>query len=376
MSERMNEVSSVWKVAWVVEAVRIYFAVAILAMIPVSVRADLVFSAAGAGPVANLYAVDSAGDLRRITDNIRWRDIDADIAGDGRVVFSSNRETEPKIDVERRSEHFHLYLTDIHGRPPVPLTAGNSDERMPRFSPDGRSVAFIRHAPGVQQLVMIELGGEEQVIFSAEEIFDFSWSPGGENLVLALRNGAESAVALKAVSGSHEDVNTVARGAGDDWLVAARWSPDGRRIALIRHPLRLGERSLSVLDLANGDERRLSPAGVEVQQSVDWSDDGERLLYAALVDYNYRYDEAAHKKIHEGAMHIFQSSIDGETRRLSAGGGLHRAPVFSPDEKRIAFLYAPSLDARRLALRTMRVDGEGVRELYPAVTRHSGILWR
>lgn len=357
-------------------AVREWIALLYLFIASPTAYADLLFSAAGPGPVANLYTVDEAGELQKITDDIRWRDMDADISQDGRVVFSSNREQKLTSGIQKGKARFHLFLTDLKGTDPIPLSSGESDERMPRFSPDARKIAFIRRVRESQQLVLTEPGATETVLFSSEEIFDFSWSPDGGQLALALRNGAKSELRLiSATEGKKQAGDPLVNGEGRDWIAAARWAPDGRHIAFIRHPLRAGERRLMVLDLKSGQERRLSPEGVQVQQPPDWSGDSKLLTYAALVNYRYRYDEKLHKKIYEGAMHLFMSSLDGETRQLSKGSGMHSAPVFSPNEEKIAFLYAPSLDARRFALRTISLDGESLQDVYPSVTRNSGIIW-
>lgn len=373
-------------------------ALVLLGSVPAA-NAELLFSAKVAGPVTNLYSMDSAGSLRKVTDNIRWRDMDADIAPDRRIVFSSNREPDPKIDLGRRAENFHIYLTDGSGEI-APLTSGEGDERMPRFSPDGETVAFIRRSGNRQQLVLSVSGGDpsggdpsggnpsggdplggnpsggEHPIYSTEEILDFSWAPDGRRLCLATRRGGESALVAVDIDGGKGGVRgeeVLAR--GGDWIVAARWAPDGRYIALIRHPQQSGERRLTLLEMTSGRERQLSPSGVQVQGPPDWSVDGTRLLYAGLMGYEFFYDERAHKKVYRGSMQLFESALGGDTRQLSRGEGQHRAPVYSPDGSRIAYLYAPRLDARTLALHTANPEGGDRRELYGAVAQRSGLRW-
>lgn len=345
----------------------------LLSLAAPAVWADIVFSAKVAGPVANLFAIDDAGDLHRITDNIRWRDLDADISAAGRIAFSSNRESNTDIDLNRHSESFHIYLAGVPLDKIQPLTRGNHSERAPRFSPDGDSIAFVRRNGGRQQLVLSAPDHSERVLFESGEILDFSWAPDGRQLCLAWRDGAQSALRLVDLDSGREE--TLARGR-DDWIAAARWSPDGRYIALIRHPLHGGVRRLMVLDRGSGRERQLSPEAAQVQQPPQWSADSNRLLYAALLDYRYHYDESSHKKVYDGSMQVLQSSLDGETVHLTDGQGLHKSPVFSPNGTRIAFLYADHLDARSLSLRTMKVDGSDLRELYPRVAQHSVLRWR
>jgi len=335
-------------------------------------RADILFSAKIAGPVANLYRIGRDDKLQQLTDNIRWRDLDADISAAGTIVFSSNREPNPHIDLNRRSEKFHLYST-ADGNAVAALTSGEGDERMPLFAPGSDSFAFVRRAGERQQLMLLAPGQAPRKLFSAREILDYSWAPDGRRLCVAWRDGSESALRVVNLDGSAGD--TLLRGKGD-WIVAARWDPQGRRIALVRHPQGRGERRLMLFDPDSGREWQLSPAAAQVQQAPDWSPDGRRLVYAALLGYGYRYDETTQRKLYTGSMQLLQSDTSGETRQLSGGGGLHKAPVYSPDGKQIAFLYAERLDARTLELHTMNADGSGERRRFPEVAQRSGLRWR
>jgi Tol biopolymer transport system component len=77
-------------------------------------------------------------------------------------------------------------------------------------------------------------------------------------------------------------------------------------------------------------------------------------------------------------MHIFLSSLGGEkieNRQLTTGDVLFKAPVFSPDQKQIAFLYADKLEARTVALRTMNLDGTDVKQWYDSVVKSTQLQW-
>jgi Tol biopolymer transport system component len=94
------------------------------------------------------------------------------------------------------------------------------------------------------------------------------------------------------------------------------------------------------------------------------------------VDYKFYYDETVHRKVYTGGMHIFVSDLNGNSRKITAGDHLYKYPVFSPDEKQIAFLYADTLDARTLSLRIMKPDGTDIKELHNSVEQRSLVIWR
>jgi Tol biopolymer transport system component len=77
-------------------------------------------------------------------------------------------------------------------------------------------------------------------------------------------------------------------------------------------------------------------------------------------------------------MHIFVSSLGEKTeiRQLTKGDFLFKSPVFSPDEKQIAFLYADALDERTLMLKTMKADGTGMKQWYDSVAQRSNLQWK
>jgi Tol biopolymer transport system component len=95
--------------------------------------------------------------------------------------------------------------------------------------------------------------------------------------------------------------------------------------------------------------------------------------------YKFYYDEKIHKKVYEGGMHIFLSALEGNTartRQLTRGDFLFKSPVYSPDGKQIAFLYADELEARTLSLRTMKADGSDVVQWHDSVAQRSHLQWQ
>ncbi len=358
---------------------------------PVS-AADIIFAGQPMGPSSNIYYIDANGQLNKLTDDTRWRDLMAHVGPKGAFVFTSNRKESSKIDFQR-SAIFNIFTLE-HGRLSK-LTDDANMDASPQFSPDGKRIAFIKYAVDSSALQLLNRNGSDRhILAKAQEITGFSWSPDGTRIAYAMQDGDRSAIEVvnlnaeqslpirslveyrKSVPDEPLDAAMTSSINGYSYIVtSAQWSPDGNKIAYIVHSLQKPERVLRVLDLTSGIDRQISSTDVQVQQPVTWSPDGERLLYAALVDYEFYYDEERQEKIHEGGMQIFLTTVKGRNRQLTHGDHLHNRPVFSPDEKAIAFLYGSKLDSRDLSVRVMTIDGKPTSELFHGVARDSFLYW-
>ncbi len=199
----------------------------------------------------------------------------------------------------------------------------------PRFSPDGRLLAFRRGPNPTSDLwVMPADGGEPRRLTRVRSrISGFDWWPGGQHLVfssdhggrdelwrvaladgridrlgitdavspdvagetlvyqglqwrtalvaLALGDGAPAGVAAEAATpGTEADARVLTASSGRDLVAAA--SPDGEQLAFVSD--RDGSRELWLRD-AEGGIRRLTAHRGPVLDRPSWSPDGRRVLY-------------------------------------------------------------------------------------------------
>ena len=139
----------------------------------------------------------------------------------------------------------NLWRRKADGSSKLQLTFPPLQVLLPRWSPDGKQIAFIGLKPGeaVKIYVVPADGGDPERVLpqdSAEEI-DPSWAPDGNRLAFSKNSFVE-------VRSPHEreieivDLKTrqVAPVAESEDLYSARWSPDGRYlVAMPRDSLRL-----------------------------------------------------------------------------------------------------------------------------------------
>lgn len=349
-------------------------------------NADILFSAKIMGPVSNITKINEAKQLTKITDNIRWRDMHAHRSHDGGIVFMSNREADTRIDLKKQSENFNIYILEPKSAMPSKITDDTNHELSPRFSPNGNWIAYMLDKGSSRELHIVDRQGKNnKKLATASLILDYSWSPDSLSLSYALVEENHSALVIIDINNSKartlvEFSSELSAGSSVDdkrqiQIASPAWSPDGGKIAYIKHPLyRSATRQLMLYDIKTRQNRLISGEGVQVQEPVSWSQNSKKLLYAGLVGYKFYYDEKRHRKTYQGGMQIFLSH-DGKTQQLTQGPHLYKNPIFSPDEKRIAYLYADKLDDRTVSLNTMKLDGTSLDVLYESVAKNSTLVW-
>src|SRR6266849_2661369 len=84
-----------------------------------------------------------------------------------------------------------LWMVSTHGGDPIPLTAEGVSSGHPRWSLDGKFLAFLSARNGGKNQVWLlnRLGGEAvRLTETAQGVNDFEWSPDSTRLVLILQD--------------------------------------------------------------------------------------------------------------------------------------------------------------------------------------------
>jgi len=160
------------------------------------------------------------------------------------------------VDLKENAVNADIWLAAVDGGRSVRLTTSPKADNQPRWSPDGRTLAFVSAREEKPQLFLISpTGGEaERVTTSKTGVQGFQWSPDGKQIAFLAEQEptAEEERRLK----DKDDVQLVDRDFKYRhlWLldVASReareivggnvhagdpqWSPDGRSIAYVTAP--------------------------------------------------------------------------------------------------------------------------------------------
>ena len=174
------------------------------------------------------------------------------IAPDGKQVVYGVQE--PSLADEESKFISHLYLTSIEGNEPIQLTIGQHSNYCPRWSPDGRYIAFISNRSGKANIYVISpVGGEARALTNTEsEIATLKWSPDGSQIAFLMsepRSPEKDKPILWDVDFSFTHLysipfNTAPRQlakvtqitTGHFHLTGFDWFPDGQTVAVIYRP--------------------------------------------------------------------------------------------------------------------------------------------
>jgi Tol biopolymer transport system component/DNA-binding winged helix-turn-helix (wHTH) protein len=114
----------------------------------------------------------------------------------------------------------------------LPLQAG-----LPRWSPDGKKIAFMAAKPGGAWKIYVipsEGGSPEELIRSEESQWHPNWSPKGDALIF----GNPWWYSVPAIHLLNLETSRVSQLPDSEGLYSPRWSPDGRFVAAVSKDLR------------------------------------------------------------------------------------------------------------------------------------------
>jgi Tol biopolymer transport system component len=207
----------------------------------------------------------------------------ATFSPDGRqVAFTWSGEAQDNWDI-------HVKLV---GSPDVRrLTTHPARDIAPRWSFDGRQIAYLRAEPSgnIEFLrVMSALGGGDRQVSELAVLPQPAWSPDDQWIAAGLapaQTGKPGGIHLVPLTGREPRQLTRSPVGGVDWMPA--FSPDGRRLAYSTCRDFTTNCHIYVLTLdagfgAVGSARRLTVEPLSSIRGVAWSRDGSSVIYGAI----------------------------------------------------------------------------------------------
>jgi len=239
---------------------------------------------------------------------------DPRLSPDGRTAAVVVR----SVDREENRYRGAIWLVPVDGSSPRRLTAGLREDSSPRWSPDGRLLAFTSDREGgARQLYVIPVDGGEprRLTDLPEDIETPVWSPDGRRLAFASRV-PDAAYAEKDDRRRPPRRFRRLQYKLDD----AGWIGDRRRHLFVV----AADGSAAPAQITDGDFEDARPC---------WSPDGARIVFDSARhdtwDIDLRRD-----------LYVVPAE-GGEPERLTAGDGWYEAPSWSPDGALIACRWEP-----------------------------------
>jgi len=180
-----------------------------------------------------------------------------DVFRDGRLLVDSDR-----------SGNWDIYVLSAEGKDLRPLTTNPSLDAGPRWSPDGREVAFYSNRSGHREIwIMPFTGGPARQLTDSESDRLYpAWSPSGGEIVM-------SGNPISIVSVHDGRVRPLTEGGFPDW------SPDGLWVAF--HMSRDSETRIWRVPASGGPPEVLTKRKGRVPR---WSSEGKRIYFLGSGD--------------------------------------------------------------------------------------------
>jgi len=259
-----------------------------------------------------LYIADAKGTLIRVAlppkDDLAL----VDVSPDGKhLVYRVNRFQDP--DSQPPS---NVFVSNLDGTKATRITASENHDTQPKWSPDGKSIAYVSIPAETSgkfaiHVVRADGSGDTTLLSQDTTISDVSWSPDGRSIAYGSRNGTTGMIGVIDVASRQTRwLPFTANGSNPAWTRSALYflagdgsiraasidgsnprtlprksdatpsfSPDGKQLAYVTNDL--GSDQLWISNANGSKPRDLSQlSGLNVV-SAAWTRDG-RVVFTAL----------------------------------------------------------------------------------------------
>jgi tricorn protease len=243
------------------------------------------------------------------------RILDDQLSGRSTIVNVSKHVTSFDIAPDGKRALFgargEIFTVPVHSGPTRNLTnTPGVHERNARWSPDGKSIAFVSDASGEDEIHVQSQngnGGSKQLTTGGDTYkYEIAWSPDSKKILWS-----DKKLRLLFVDVESKAVKKVAQARA--WEIRDfTWSPDSKWIAYARPEEEEGLSRLFLYSLDTGKTHHATDSWYAASQPV-FSSDGKYLFFVSNRDFNPTYSRTEWNHVYQDMARIYLITLAKDT---------------------------------------------------------------